>query len=159
MVEQNRRSPNASSGRQDEKPASNTSSLNRKAHKQKFKVALTSVVASIALTILKLIIGSSTNSLGILSEAMHSGLDVIAALMTLYAIRIVMRPPNPRYTYGYAKVESLSSLAEIILLFAVAAWVFYEGIERIFFRAIQPEITVFSFAVMFISIGVDFGNI
>ena len=158
MVEQNRRSPNASAGRQDEKPVSDTSSLNRNAHKQKFKVALTSVVASIALTILKLIIGSSTNSLGILSEAMHSGLDVIAALMTLYAIRIVTRPPNPRYTYGYAKVESLSSLAEIILLFAVAAWVFYEGVERIFFRAIQPEITVFSFAVMFVSIGVDFGR-
>src|SRR6185437_804021 len=62
------------------------------------------------------------------------------------------------YTYGYAKVESIASLAEIILLFAVAGWIFYEGIERIFFKTIQPEITVYSFAIMFTSIGVDFGR-
>ena len=81
--------------------------------------------------VLKFVIGFSTNSLGILSESMHSGLDFIAAFMTFSAIRIVMRPPDSRYTYGYAKFESIVSLAEIILLFAVAGWVFYEGIERI----------------------------
>ena len=156
MVSQNRR--HTSTGKRDEKAVHQTSIINRNAHKEKLKVALTSILASAGLAIFKLIIGFSTNSLGILSEAMHSGLDVIAALMTLYAIRMVMRPPNPTYTYGYAKIESLSSLSEIILLFLVAGWIFYEGIERIFFKTIQPEITVFSFAIMFISIVVDFGR-
>ena len=127
-------------------------------HSEKIKVAITSIAASAALTIIKLVVGASTNSLGILSEAMHSGLDVIAALMTFYAIRMAARPPDLRYTYGYAKYESLTSLAEIILLFAVAGWVFYEGIERIFFKTIHPEITFVSLGVMFVSIGIDFGR-
>jgi cation diffusion facilitator family transporter len=119
-------------------------------------VARSSIAISAGLTLFKLAIGFSTNSLGILSDAMHSGLDIIAAFMTLYAIRMVMRPPDLRYNYGYAKVESMSSLAEIILLFVVASWIFYEGIDRIFFKSVQPEITILSFAIMFGSIGVDF---
>ena len=125
------------------------------AYREKRTIALASVSASAGLAIIKLVIGYSTNSLGILSEALHSGLDVIAALMTLYAIRIVIRPPDLKFTYGYAKFESLSSLIEIILLFTVAGWIFYEGLDRILFRSIQPEITIFSFAIMIVSIFVD----
>jgi cation diffusion facilitator family transporter len=126
---------------------------------EKVRVAITSIIASASLTILKFVIGYWTNSLAILSESLHSGLDFIAALMTLYAVRIVMRPPDLRYTYGYAKFESISSLAEIILLFAVAGWVFYEGVERILaFEIIRPEITIFSFMIMFVSVAVDFGR-
>jgi cation diffusion facilitator family transporter len=128
---------------------------NIKAYREKRIIAIVSVIASVGLAVTKLVVGYSTNSLGILSEAMHSGLDVIAALMTLYAIRIVIRPPDVRYTYGYAKVESLSSLIEIILLFTVAGWIFYEGLERILYKNIEPEITIFSFAVMGVSIIVD----
>ena len=131
----------------------------RIALEEKVRVAITSIIASASLMVLKFVIGFSTNSLGILSESMHSGLDFIAALMTFSAIRIVMRPPDSRYTYGYAKFESIVSLAEIILLFAVAGWVFYEGIVRILLvKNIQPEITVFSFVIMLVSIGVDFGR-
>jgi cation diffusion facilitator family transporter len=128
------------------------------AHSEKVKVAAFSIVASASLAMLKVVIGLSTNSLGILSESFHSGLDTIAALMTLYAIGMAIRPPDLTYTYGYAKVESISSLAEIILLFGVAGWIFYEGIERIFFKTIHPEITVYSFIILFISIAVDFGR-
>lgn len=126
---------------------------------EKLRVAITSIIASASLTILKFIVGFSTNSLGILSESLHSGLDFIAAMMTLYAVRIMMRPRDLKYTYGYAKFESVSSLFQIILLFAVAGWVFYEGIERIFaLQIIQPEVTLFSFVIMFVSIVVDFGR-
>jgi cation diffusion facilitator family transporter len=125
---------------------------------EKVKVAIISIAASTGLTILKLIVGVSTNSLGILSESFHSGLDTIGALMTLYAIRMAIRPPDLSYTYGYAKVESIASLTEIILLFAVAGWISYEGLERIFFKTVQPEITAYSFAIMFVSIAVDFGR-
>jgi cation diffusion facilitator family transporter len=125
---------------------------------EKVKVAIISIAASTGLTLLKLIVGVSTNSLGILSESFHSGLDTIGALMTLYAIRMAIRPPDLNYTYGYAKVESIASLTEIILLFAVAGWISYEGLERIFFKTVQPEITAYSFAIMFVSIAVDFGR-
>lgn len=125
---------------------------------EKIRIAASSIIASAALTITKLVIGLSTNSLGILSEAMHSGLDVIAAVMTYHAVRMALRPPDARYTYGYAKFESIASLVEIILLFAVAGGVFYEGIDRIFFKSVEPEVTAVAFGIMFVSIAVDFGR-
>jgi cation diffusion facilitator family transporter len=131
----------------------NPESIN--AYREKRAVALASVIASAGLAVIKLVIGHSTNSLGILSEAMHSGLDLIAVLMTLYAVTIVIRPPDLSFTYGYGKIESLSSLIQIILLFTVAGWIFYEGLDRIFFKHTQPEITIFSFGVMVISIVID----
>ncbi|MDR4510805.1 MAG: cation-efflux pump [Nitrososphaeraceae archaeon] len=127
-------------------------------YKEKNKVVIISIIASSCLAILKLSIGFSTNSLAILSEAFHSGLDVLAAFMTLYAVRLVIKPPDLRYTYGYAKIESISSLAEILLLLLVAGWIFYEGIERIFFKSVVPEITIFSFLIMVTSIVVDYGR-
>ena len=128
----------------------------RRDRDNRLTVARSSIAISAGLTLFKLLVGFSTNSLGILSDAMHSGLDIIAAFMTLYAIRMVMRPPDLKYNYGYAKIESMSSLAEIILLFLVAGWIFYEGIDRIFFKSIEPEITILSFAIMLSSIGIDF---
>jgi divalent metal cation (Fe/Co/Zn/Cd) transporter len=77
--------------------------------------------------------------------------------MTLYAIRMAIRPPDLSYTYGYAKVESRASLTEIILLFVVAGWISYECLERIFFKTVQPEITADSFAII-LYIAVDFGR-
>ena len=126
------------------------------AFKEKKRIVITSLIASAILAMLKLIIGFSTNSLGILSESFHSGIDVLAALMTFYAIRTVIKPPDSKFTYGYAKIESLSSLAEILLLFLVAAYIFYEGLERIFVKSIEPDVTVFSFGVMILSIVVDY---
>lgn len=127
-------------------------------YKEKNRIVIISIIASSCLAIIKFVIGFSTNSLGILSEALHSGLDVFAAFMTLYAIRAVIKPPDLRFTYGYAKIESISSLTEILLLFLVAGWIFYEGIERVFFSNVEPEITIFSFLIMLISIAVDYGR-
>ena len=144
-----------------EKKLSNTidqALLNQLAYKEKIRVAITSIIASSSLTISKFIIAILTNSLGLLSEGMHSGLDVLAALMTLYAIRISRKPPDPEHNYGYAKFESLTSLGAVLLLFIVAGWIFYEGLERIFFKHVVPEVTVFSFGVLIASIIVDYGR-
>ncbi|MER5176203.1 MAG: cation diffusion facilitator family transporter [Candidatus Nitrosocosmicus sp.] len=127
-------------------------------HYEKTKVALISIIASASLAILKFLIAAVTGSLGILSEALHSGLDIMAAIMTLYAIRMAMRPPDLEHHYGYAKFESLTSLAETILLFLIAGWIFYEGVQRIFIIHSGPEITIFSFAIMLGSIGVDYSR-
>ncbi len=155
MVKDHKEFPRKYINDQDNKRGFLTNLESNNAYKDKRTVAILSVIASVGLAVIKLLIGYSTNSLGILSEAMHSGLDVIAALMTLYAIQIVIRPPDARYTYGYAKVESLSSFVEIILLFAVAGWIFYEGLDRILFKNIEPEITIFSFVIMILSVVVD----
>jgi cation diffusion facilitator family transporter len=127
-------------------------------HQEKIRVVIISIIASSGLMILKFSIGALTNSLGILSEGMNSGLDLIAGLVTLYAIRMVLRPSDLSYTYGYGKFESLSSLAQIILLFVVATWVTYEAINRIFFENVRPEISILSILIMLLSIGVDYGR-
>jgi cation diffusion facilitator family transporter len=127
-------------------------------HKEKTKVALISIIASASLALFKFVIAQMTGSLAILSEALHSGLDIMAAIMTLYAIRMVIRPPDLEHPYGYAKFESLASLAETILLFVAAGWIFYDGFQRIFFIHSEPEITFFSFAVMIVSILVDYSR-
>jgi cation diffusion facilitator family transporter len=132
--------------------------LNQLAYNEKIQIAITSIIASASLTVSKFIIAIYTNSLGLLSEGMHSGLDVLAALMTLYAIRISRKPPDPEHNYGYAKFESLTSLGAVLLLFIVAGWIFYEGLERIFFKQVVPEITVFSFGILIVSIVVDYGR-
>ena len=127
-------------------------------HKEKTKVALISIIASASLALFKFVIAQMTGSLAILSESLHSGLDIMAAIMTLYAIRMVIRPPDLEHPYGYAKFESLTSLAETILLFVAAGWIFYDGFQRIFFIHSEPEITFFSFAVMIVSILVDYSR-
>ena len=127
-------------------------------NQEKTKVVIISIIASTGLMILKFSIGALTNSLGILSEGMNSGLDLIAGLVTLYAIRMVLRPSDRSYTYGYGKFESLSSLAQIILLLVVASWVTYEAMNRIFFEDVRPAISIFAILIMFVSIGIDYGR-
>lgn len=128
----------------------------KKAYREKIQIAISSIIASSALTISKFIIAIFTNSLGLLSEGMHSGLDVFAASMTLYAIRISRKPPDIDHNYGHAKFESLASLGAVLLLFVVAGWILYEGFERIFFKHVNPEVTLLSFGVLIASIIVDY---
>jgi len=147
-------------GEQDETEILNSdkqpSLFQKRAYREKVQIAVTSIIASSALTVSKFIIAFLTNSLGLLSEGMHSGLDVFAALMTLYAVRISRKPPDPEHNYGYAKFESLASLGAVLLLFAVAGWILYEGFERIFHKHVTPEVTIFSFGVLVSSIVVDY---
>jgi divalent metal cation (Fe/Co/Zn/Cd) transporter len=117
------------------------------ANKEKIRIAITSIAASLILTLIKFLIGIFTNSLGILSEAMHSGLDVVAAVMTFYAVKMAMKPPDIEHNYGHGKFESLTSLAEVILLFVAAAWILNEGISRILFKHVEPDITLFFYDI------------
>jgi cation diffusion facilitator family transporter len=118
-------------------------------------VALTSVVAAVGLTVFKLVVGLSTGSLGILSEFAHSGLDLVAALITFFAVRAAARPPDPEHLYGHGKVENLSALVETLLLLATCVWIVYEAIHRLGARPVPVQVTVWSFVVMGVSIVVD----
>ncbi|MCL5432594.1 MAG: cation diffusion facilitator family transporter, partial [Patescibacteria group bacterium] len=124
-------------------------------HKKK-EVALTSVFASFGLTLLKLFVGLVTGSIGILSEAAHSGLDLVAASITYWAVRVSNKPADKVHPYGHGKVENISALAETFLLFLTCGWIIYEAIKRLTTGETEIEIAWYSFAVMIISIIVDY---
>jgi cation diffusion facilitator family transporter len=123
--------------------------------KEKNGVALSSVIAAIGLTGFKIVVGILTGSLGILAEAAHSALDLVAALMTLFAVRISGKPADKEHPYGHGKVENISALFETILLFVTCIWIVYEAMRRLFFRSIEVEVTYWSFIVMVVSIIID----
>src|SRR5512136_220588 len=125
------------------------------AQKEKRSVALLSVLAAVGLTTFKLVVGLLTNSLGILAEAAHSGLDLVAAAMTYFAVRVSDRPADKEHTYGHGKVENLSALFETLLLLATSAWIIYEAIQRLFYVTVKVETSIWSFIVMGTSIIID----
>ncbi|MBI4840867.1 MAG: cation-efflux pump [candidate division NC10 bacterium] len=125
------------------------------ASRQKLRVALTSVIAAVGLTATKGIVGWQTGSLGILSEAAHSGLDLVAALITFFAVRVADRPADQDHHYGHGKIENLSALVETGLLLLTCLWIIYEALERLFWKHVEIEPSWIAFAVMLGSILVD----
>jgi cation diffusion facilitator family transporter len=126
--------------------------------REKRLVATTSVVAAVFLTGLKLVIGLMTGSLGILAEAVHSGLDLAAAGITLLAVRISDRPADESHLYGHGKVENLSAFIETLLLLITCFWIFYEAIRRLFFETVEINPNFWAFFTMAVSIVIDFSR-
>ena len=122
---------------------------------EKRSAALGSLLAAVGLTTMKIVVGLLTGSLGILAEAAHSGLDLVAAAMTYIAVRISGKPADRTHLYGHGKVENLSALLETLLLFITCGWIIYEATHRLFFHKVEVEVTVWSFAVMATSIAID----
>ncbi len=125
---------------------------------EKHSAALTSLLAAIGLTTFKLIVGILTGSLGILAEAAHSGLDLVAAGMTLVAVRVSARPPDRTHHYGHGKIENLSAMTETLLLLATCAWIVWEAMRRLLLYEVKVEVTAWSFIVMGTSIVIDFSR-
>lgn len=121
----------------------------------KRSAAFKSVTAAVGLTATKLVVGLLTGSLGIIAEAAHSGLDLVAAGMTYLAVSVSGRPPDPSHHYGHGKVENLSALFETLLLLATCAWIFYESVDRLLFHAAHVNANAWSFIVMAASIVID----
>src|SRR5579872_4837480 len=123
---------------------------------EKRAVAGNSVLAAIAVTALKVVVGIATGSLGILSEAAHSGLDLVAAIVTFFSVRVSDKPADADHQYGHGKVENFSAFIETGLLLLTCVWIVYEAIRRLFFHHVEIEASLAAFAVMFVSMGVDF---
>ncbi|HCE48846.1 MAG TPA: cation transporter, partial [Candidatus Jacksonbacteria bacterium] len=122
---------------------------------KKANVALSSVIASLFLTVSKLIVGLLTGSIGIISEAIHSALDLGAAGMTLFAVKVGDKPADPSHPYGHGKIESVSALFETLLLFITSIWIIYEAINRLISKNVEVEATWYAFAVIIVSIIID----
>lgn len=123
--------------------------------KEKKRVALISVFAAIFLTGFKLVIGVITGSLGILSEALHSGLDLVAAVITYFSVRISDKPADKEHNYGHGKIENFSALIQTILLLVTCTWIIYEAIQRLVTGQTHIKVNIWSYIVVISSIIID----
>ena len=124
---------------------------------EKRRVALHSLISALGITVLKLIVGISTRSLGILSEAAHSGLDLVAALITLFSVGVSDKPADADHQYGHGKVENFSAFLETGLLLLTCVWIVWEASRRLAgHHPVHIEPTVAAFAVMLVSMAVDY---
>ncbi|MGH9354054.1 MAG: cation diffusion facilitator family transporter, partial [Terriglobia bacterium] len=122
---------------------------------EKQAVARSSLAAAAALTALKTAVGLLTGSLGILSEAAHSALDLVAALVTYISVSWSGKPADSSHPFGHGKFEQLSAFIETTLLLVTCAWIVIEVVRRLFFRHVTVKPSFAAFAVMGLSIVVD----
>jgi cation diffusion facilitator family transporter len=123
----------------------------------KQRVALTSIVASAALTLGKARRRPRSGTVAILSEAGHSLLDLAATVMTYYAVRISDKPADEEHHYGHGKVESVSALIDTALLYVLSGIVFWESLQRLIGEhSYAVELTPWAFAVIIASVVIDF---
>lgn len=126
-------------------------------HAEKRSAALFSVLAALAITLLKLLTGILTGSLGMLSEAAHSTVDLVAAGLTLFSVQVSDRPADDTHNYGHGKVESLSAFVEAVLMLGSCVWIVTEAVKRIAFRErLALSFSVWPFVVLLLSMAVDF---
>src|SRR6266446_5772231 len=111
--------------------------------REKRRAALLSVGSAVVLVSLKTFLVLRTGSLGVLSEALHSSLDLVAAIITLLSVRVADQPADERHLYGHGKFENFSAFVETGLLALTALYIIYEAFARLFFRSvhIQPSLT------------------
>ncbi len=122
---------------------------------QKRRVARHSMLAAGAMTLLKLAAGLASGSLGVLSDAAHSGLDLAGAALTYFSVQVSDRPADEDHTYGHGKVENLSALSETVLMAVSCAWIVWVAMERIFYRAVEVRYAQWPALVLLASIAVD----
>ena len=123
---------------------------------EKQRVAGISVFAAVFLTGIKLVIGIITGSLGLLSEALHSGLDLVAAVITFFSVRISDNPPDKEHNFRHGKIENFSAFLETILLLITCVWIIYEAMNRLITGNTTIEVGPWSYIVVVTSIVVDY---
>ncbi len=122
----------------------------------KRRVAQHSMLAAAAMTILKLAAGLFSGSLGVLSDAAHSGLDLVAVALTFFSVQVSDKPADEEHTYGHGKVENLTAFCEAILMALSCAWIIWEALDRIVHHSMELRHSVWPVLVLLTSIGVDF---
>ena len=113
-----------------------------------------SVLSNTLLILLKLVAGILTGSVSIIAEAIHSGIDLLAALIAFVSLRIAGRPADREHPFGHGKVENVSGTIEAVLIFVAAIFIIYQAINRIIAGAIVEYLSI-GIAVMAISVVVN----
>jgi cation diffusion facilitator family transporter len=123
---------------------------------QKRRVALHSMVAAAAMTVLKLAAGLVSGSLGVLSDAAHSGLDLVGVTLTFFSVQVSDKPADEDHTYGHGKIENLSAFGEAGLMALSCAWIVGAALNRIFNHTVELHHSIWPVLVLAASVGVDF---
>lgn len=100
-------------------------------HKRKASVALLSVASNTLLVLLKLVIGLMIGSVSVISEAIHSAMDWLAAVIAFFAVRVAGKPADSDHPFGHEKWENISGIVEALLIFLAAGWIIYEAIKKL----------------------------
>jgi len=122
---------------------------------EKRRAALLSVGSALLLVSLKGFLVIRTGSLGVLSEALHSGLDLVAAIITFLSIRVSDRPADATHPYGHGKFENFSAFVETGLLLLTALYIIYEAFDRLFFHTVHIQPSVTAIAVLLVALSID----
>ncbi|HEY6945746.1 MAG TPA: cation-efflux pump [Candidatus Acidoferrum sp.] len=123
--------------------------------RKKRRAALLSVGSATLLVSLKTFLVVRTGSLGVLSEALHSGLDLIAAIITFLSVRMSDEPADERHPYGHGKFENFSAFVETGLLALTALYIIYEAFDRLFFRSVHIQPSVMAILVLLLALSID----
>src|SRR5215467_13875524 len=123
--------------------------------REKKRAALLSVGSAALLVSLKSFLVIRTGSLGVLSEALHSGLDLIAAIITFLSVRVSDQPADERHPYGHGKFENFSAFVETGLLLLTALYVIYEGFNRLFFKTVHIQPSTTAILILLVALGID----
>ena len=123
--------------------------------REKKRAALLSVGSALLLVSLKAFLVIRTGSLGVLSEALHSGLDLIAAIITFLSIRVSDQPADERHPYGHGKFENFSAFVETALLIVTALYIIYEAFDRLFFHSVHIQPSVTAILVLLVALSID----
>src|SRR5215467_7402253 len=119
------------------------------------RTALVSVAAAVVLLVLKLTVGLATNSLGLVSEAIHSGTDLVAAILTFFAVGVAVRPADRAHQYGHGKAENLAALGEGTILVLAALLIAVRALERLFGHGPEVDATWYAIVVIVVVIAID----
>ncbi len=125
---------------------------NEDMNKTKKRITLLSLIVSIFLVLTKIAIAYISNSIGVFSEALNNGLDLVAVLITFFAIRIAAKPADKDHTYGHGKYENLSAFIEIIVIFLLCSFIIYKSVQRIMNRDFVLTLNIYIFIILIISI-------
>src|ERR1700709_2816303 len=125
-------------------------------HNVKTRVAAISIFASASMAAAKFAVGIAIGSLALISEALHSSVDVVATVITWLVVRVSDRPADEEHHYGHGKIESLSALGVIAMLYVLAGGILVESYSRLREGAPPPTISAIPFIVLLIDIAVNF---
>src|ERR1700680_1622422 len=130
--------------------------MNAHAHSEKTSVAAISIFASAGMAAAKFVVGIAIGSLALVSEALHSSVDVVATVITWLVVRVSDQPADEEHQYGHGKFESISALGVIAMLYVLAGGILVESWSRLRESTPPPTLSTIPFIVLLIDIAVNF---
>jgi cation diffusion facilitator family transporter len=117
----------------------------------KVSIARLSIISNTLLILMKLVVGLISGSVSILSEAIHSSMDLVAAIIAFFSVRVSDNPPDSRHPYGHGKIENISGVIEALLIFIAAIWIIFEAVRKLLGEKIELDSIALGSVVMLIS--------